>query len=345
MRIFFSCKLAFLSNVLELASLLPRLTPRLTNTTLSRIPHQTNTFIMNTTFCGVLFSLFLSFPLFAQTSISGIINSYAKVSAINSCDGKLTVSSTTGFSVGDKVLILQMKGATINESNGSSFGNIETMGSAGFYEKNEILSIAGNVVSLKFQMANVYDPTGAVQLVSMPAYQNAVITDTLKAAPWNGQKGGVIALSVEGKLTMNAPINASKSGFRGGLVNVVSSDCNFLTNADDYYYSMTNWKGAPKGEGIAEFIPGKEQGRGAQANGGEVATTTIPAAVAVPISPMAVVAATRTQAALVVTVTTPARQAKAFSNLTAGYFSAEAAVPAMWTITVPAAMAATVVVS
>ncbi|MCB0520828.1 MAG: PKD domain-containing protein [Lewinellaceae bacterium] len=223
---------------------------------------------MNTTFCGVLFSFFLSFPLFAQTSISGIINSYAKVSAINSCDGKLTVSSTTGFSVGDKVLILQMKGATINESNGSSFGNIETMGSAGFYEKNEILSIAGNVVSLKFQMANVYDPTGAVQLVSMPAYQNAVITDTLKAAPWNGEKGGVIALSVEGKLTMNAPINASKSGFRGGLVNVVTSDCNFLTNADDYYYSMTNWKGAPKGEGIAEFIPGKEQGRGAQANGG-----------------------------------------------------------------------------
>jgi PKD repeat protein len=253
----------------QLAALLPRLTPRITNTTSSRTPLKTDTKMLNTTICGLIFSLFFAFPLLSQTPIAGQINHYAKVTEINACEGKLVLANATaGFSAGDPVLLIQMKGATINESNGSSFGNIQDIGSAGFYERNEILSITGPFISLKYNLVNTYDVNGLVQLVTMPAYEKAVVTDTLKAAPWNGQSGGIIALSVSKKLTLQAPIDASAKGFRGGSVNVANSDCNFLTNADDYYYNMTNWRGAPKGEGIAAFISGKEQGRGPQANGG-----------------------------------------------------------------------------
>ncbi len=268
MKNFLSSKLALHSFFGQLAAHLPKLTPRLTNTTSSRTPLRTNTTLMNTTFSGVILSLLLTVPLFSQTSISGVINQYSKVSAINACEGQLTLASPSGFAVGDRVILIQMKGAAINESNGSSFGDINDIGSAGLYEKNEILSISGSTVSLKYNLANTYDINGFVQLVTMPVYEKAVITDTLKAATWNGQSGGIIALTVSKKLTLEAPIDVSAKGFKGGAVNVVNSDCNFLTNADDYYYNMSNWKGAPKGEGIAAFIAGKEQGRGPQANGG-----------------------------------------------------------------------------
>ena len=61
-------------------------------------------------------SLFLNISL-AQTTISGVINNYAKVSVIDTlCQSKLTVDDTTGFQVGMKVILIQMKGATIDEN-------------------------------------------------------------------------------------------------------------------------------------------------------------------------------------------------------------------------------------
>ncbi|HHM20905.1 MAG TPA: PKD domain-containing protein, partial [Bacteroidetes bacterium] len=172
------------------------------------------------------------------------------------------------FEAGDEVLIIQMQGATINESNSSHFGDIESLGRAGFFEKNEIAAVNGNEVLLKYLLVNDFDPSGSVQLVSFPKYPAAVVTDTLRAAPWDGHTGGIIALEVTGVLELQAPVDVSNRGFRGGATHTVSSDCNFFTNADDYHYSMDNWRGAPKGEGIAAVIPGKEQGRGPQANGG-----------------------------------------------------------------------------
>ncbi|MDW8159331.1 MAG: hypothetical protein RML72_10730, partial [Bacteroidia bacterium] len=66
--------------------------------------------------------------------ISSCPNAYAKVTAINLCDNSVTVSSTNGFNVGDKVLIIQMKGATIDQTNTANYGNILNYNSAGNYE-------------------------------------------------------------------------------------------------------------------------------------------------------------------------------------------------------------------
>ena len=207
-------------------------------------------------------------PLTSQTTISGIINTYAKVVAIDTCQSRLSLSGDISFEIGQTVLLIQMKGTSINQSNSDSFGDISDLGGTGLFEKGEIVAITGSDIFLKNTLVNQYDVAGDVQVVSLPKFADAIVSDSLKAKSWDGSSGGLLALEVENTLRLEAPIVADGIGFRGGNQNILESNCNFLTNANNYAYSLTNWRGAPKGEGIAAPIPNKEVGRGAQANGG-----------------------------------------------------------------------------
>ena len=61
----------------------------------------------------------------AQTQISGVVNIYTPVLAIpSSCGQDLYVESSTGFKPGDRVVIMQMKGAAINTSDSPQFGDV-----------------------------------------------------------------------------------------------------------------------------------------------------------------------------------------------------------------------------
>ena len=85
--------------------------------------------------------------LFAQTTnISGTINIYSNITNIQ-C-GNVTVNSSAGFYTGDRVLLIQMKGATIDITNTPSFGTILNYNNAGNYEFATIASITGNTVVL-----------------------------------------------------------------------------------------------------------------------------------------------------------------------------------------------------
>ncbi len=53
--------------------------------------------------------LFVINILSAQTFISGVVNNYTSVTEISDFD--ITVGDASAFGVGDKVLIIQMKGA------------------------------------------------------------------------------------------------------------------------------------------------------------------------------------------------------------------------------------------
>ena len=210
----------------------------------------------------------LSQVLYAQTSLSGIINDYTAVTAIDYCAAKLTVADASAFSEGQAILLIQMQGAAINESNSASFGNITDIGQAGRYERARIQAIAGNELFLEHELVNTYSIPGKVQLVSIPEYEDAIVSAPLTAQAWNGATGGILALEVSGTLSLQAPVHADGKGFRGGQVQVVNSNCQWFLSEDDYYYNESNWRGARKGEGAAAFISGKEKGRGAQANGG-----------------------------------------------------------------------------
>ena len=168
--------------------------------------------------------------IFSQTTLSGIINHYTKVTALQSeCTSQLTVQNTDGFFPGSGVLIIQMQGASIDQSNSSSFGNIIDMGGSGFYEKNLIDSIVGNEIYLKYEMIHAYNVTGKVQLIDIPAYKQIEITGTLTAQAWNGETGGVLAFEAEDLLTLQANIDVSAKGFRGGIpLSINPNNCSLV---------------------------------------------------------------------------------------------------------------------
>lgn len=230
-------------------------------------------------FC-LLLSVFFKYEKSNATPISGIINSYHRATAIinygtyNSYSySGITLQDITGLSVGDRIMIIQMKGATISSANNSSFGNITDLGNAGKYEFSSICGFLNNTVVLSNHLLHTYD-VSLLQVVRVPVYTDAEVTGTLTAQPWDATSGlgGVLALEVNGTLTLNAGINANGAGFKGGSL-VSFSNCSFFTNSTAYIYApastlTSNANGAYKGEGLNVTVASFEGGRGKQANGG-----------------------------------------------------------------------------
>ena len=196
--------------------------------------------------------------------ISGVINNYAAVTGSDTCLNALIVDTASFFKSEDKVLIIQMKGASIDTSNTSTFGTIKNINNAGGYEYNTVDSVNGNMVFLKYRFINTYDFSQAVQLVSIPQYNNVVISGTLRAQPWNGTKGGVLIFNAIGTVINGSSINTSGQGFLGGAVSTGGTIC----HKKDYFYNGTSGFGANKGEGIYANSSAFSRGLGANANGG-----------------------------------------------------------------------------
>lgn len=200
----------------------------------------------------------------AQTLVSGIVNDYTKVTAIIA--DQLSVTSSAGFAAGDKVLVIQMKGATIDNTASPSYGDITAYGSAGLYEFQVVESVAPGTLDLSSALCNIYDVTGCVQVVRVPVYSDAeVVAPGITCQPWNGTTGGIVAIETTGGLTLSANIDVSGRGFRGGNFCSSSFSC-----SDPAWFSSSGGacSGGAKGEGIADFIMGEEGSRGKLANGG-----------------------------------------------------------------------------
>ncbi len=202
-------------------------------------------------------------------SISGVINQYTPVLSVDTCTARLSVSDTAGFHAGDRALLIQMQGAAIRTQNNAAYGEVLSLDGAGLFEQVYIDSVQQGQLYLRYPLQHRYDPAGMLQLVSFPHFQSAVVEDTLYAQPWNGVTGGVLALSVSGSLTLNAPLCADGAGFRGGKAFLPGdNNCSWLLSQTAYVYGPGNWRGSYKGEGLARTDPDKVLGRGPQANGG-----------------------------------------------------------------------------
>lgn len=112
------------------------------------------------------------------------------------------VNSTSGFYVGDEVLIIQITGTGI-----------------GNYEFKRIQNIISNILIMTTNLSYTYQSTGA-QVVRIPQYTNVTINNggILTASAWNGTIGGIIAFRASGSVTVNdgGAISATSLGFAGG---------------------------------------------------------------------------------------------------------------------------------
>lgn len=196
----------------------------------------------------------------AGQPISGVINDYTTVLTV--AGNRLVVGNPFPFSPGDKVLVIQMKGALLHLGNNSGFGDIDSLNGAGNFEFGCVSHVSGSQIYLSDSLRNYYDPTGAVQMVRVPVYSAPVVSGNISPLAWNGIRGGIVVLETPGRLTLNADIDVSANGFRGGTVGTGNFNCldaNYVTPAG---------VGGNKGEGIGTIPLGLEASRGKAANGG-----------------------------------------------------------------------------
>jgi RHS repeat-associated protein len=127
----------------------------------------------------------------------------ALASSVASGQLGLPLSSSTGFQVGQLILIIQMQGS-----------------GAGNYEFGTIANINGNSITLNNSLMNGYyvDGNSVAQVLRVYQYNNITVQSggTLTAHAWDGNNGGIVAFKASGPLVVNGLIEASSLGYRGG---------------------------------------------------------------------------------------------------------------------------------
>ncbi|MDH4473213.1 MAG: gliding motility-associated C-terminal domain-containing protein [Fluviicola sp.] len=219
------------------------------------------------------------------------INAYTAVTANAAVNAtSITVASntltngvlSTPLTQGDLIMIIQMQGATMDvdvtptASWGGSYtvpnghqldwgsfqdlwGNVTSYNNAGRYELIEVRSVVGGTtINLMCGLQNAYTASGHVQVVRVPRFSNLTVNTATSVVPalWNGTIGGVVALEIDGNLTLTGTgrISASAYGFRGGVCDLQTAGSPPSAAANvGYCASNSALEGAEKGEGIGGF--------------------------------------------------------------------------------------------
>ena len=225
----------------------------------------------------VALAFFSSYPILAQQGKDGvasyttttIVNIYTPVILTASAGTTtITVGSATGFSVGDLIYIIQMRGATVNANVNqwgnhdyalpvdTGFGKTTNYNETGNNEFAEIASINGNIITIDCGLKNSYnDSLGGcpnTQVIRVPRYTSLTLSGAgqITCSPWNGSTGGVVVIEVQGNTSLGAgtSINVAGMGFRGGAV--INATEYGVTNVGANYVNTTTNGGGRKGESI-----------------------------------------------------------------------------------------------
>ncbi|MBI1223427.1 MAG: tandem-95 repeat protein [Bacteroidetes bacterium] len=199
-------------------------------------------------------------------NMGGVVNEYTQVlDIITNC--RIKVRDPQKYSVGQQVLIIQMKGAGVNKTNTSSFGDITALGPAGLFEFNYIDSIFGDTIDLVYMLKSPdYNVNTKLQMISVPTADVFNITGTLTGNVWNDTTGGVVVIEARDSIIMAADVSANSLGFKGG----VRSSPNYTCAVMDYSFGLYNkpYNGGYKGESFVMVDGNHITGRGPWATGG-----------------------------------------------------------------------------
>lgn len=214
-----------------------------------------------------------------------VVNGYAKVTAISGATLTLGTYNETGapFVIGKQVIVMQMQDDVIgtNTADNANFGNLSSIQQAGLFEVRNITNVSrdafGAPIGITLHMPlGVSFNTGANSSVQVITYEllggggNFSTTGNMAALPWNGSIGGVIALQVNGTLTIAHRITADAAGFKGGAKDPwdYTTPCNATTYRASSVAANTN-EFATKGESIYKLTnTAWADGRGKILNGG-----------------------------------------------------------------------------
>jgi hypothetical protein len=152
-----------------------------------------------------------------------IVNRYGRLTASAVAGAKeITVSNATDFVVGELVLLHHSTGLTPVPASGSQRTITLGSGSVGRFEYARVALVTESTLKLTAALLNGY-PANMTQVVSVPEYTELQVAAgaSLKAAPWDGSVGGILAVLVSGTLTNEGLVTADGAGFRGVVFCVV----------------------------------------------------------------------------------------------------------------------------
>jgi gliding motility-associated-like protein len=189
-----------------------------------------------------------------QKNVSGEINQTRSRVEVLGADF-VDVADASGFSPGDTVLLIQMKGDAILTDNDASFGlHYDHVGAVGYYEFIVIQTVDGINDRLTFfnLIEGGYDPEAFVQVVKVESYQSLRVTGEISAPAWDpvAGTGGVVAIFAIDKVILEADISVDGKGFRGGIPSVISGAC-IESSPWLAYFNSSSDVGGNKGEGYA----------------------------------------------------------------------------------------------
>jgi hypothetical protein len=213
---------------------------------------------------------------FVTTPTSGVVNTYfagnGNLAAGSSSVllGAMGSGANNSFAINDLMLIIQMQDATINTANNSAYGDgsgsgagSTGVGQTGLYE---FVRVTGTGASISFSppLTNSYRQAAATatsaqktyQAIRVPQYSTLTATG-ITAPRWNGQTGGVVAVDVQGALTLGSStvegvagraFFVAGKGFRGGAGREMQGTG---STSDDFATASTLKYHGSKAEGIA----------------------------------------------------------------------------------------------
>ncbi|MBN2481276.1 MAG: gliding motility-associated C-terminal domain-containing protein [Bacteroidales bacterium] len=231
--------------------------------------------------------LFLSRGFSQDISISGIVNHYLAVDAVlPDRVGVIETAELAYFEPGDKVLIIQITGGELNDEDDTGWENFltknvrvhKTFNNTGKFEVlqlDEIVESEGKkFVVFTDNLSNTYDQGEKIQLVRFIEGETVTVTGTVTARDWDGATGGVVAIIGMDSIKLNANIDVSHQGFRGGAVpseNYTAGCRQDIDGAvvDTLYFLPTHLnRSGNKGEGIITVNWPYTKGTGFALNGG-----------------------------------------------------------------------------
>ena len=170
--------------------------------------------------------------------------------------------------VGDVLLIIQVQGGTINNSDDLNYGannntgnGFTDVGLAGQYEFAEVASVANSsIILLSDTLLYTYSSTNnnRFQAIKVALCKEATVENPM-VPPWNGTVGGILVVIAERILLGNVSLEGK--GFRGGpkfpitggIIGLLFDPQRFRDNTTATRVNDTSVYNAPKGEGFIGF--------------------------------------------------------------------------------------------
>ena len=230
----------------------------------------------------LLFILFLTFDAHSADDIVFLGNGHSGAITVNSANtvvnsysaltvaapvgqNFVTISNSTGFAVGDLVMVWQTAQSTTETVSLASTAADLSSQPTGRWEFARITGLTATKLTFSASLKFAYSSPGA-QAIRVPEYSSVTFNSlaTIVATPWNGTSGGIVIFLATGTVANNGVISANGSGFRGGAF---SNDGNATTGASAL--DLLPPAAGQKGEGfMINRYGGNYGGRGTFANAG-----------------------------------------------------------------------------